>query len=168
MLNGNTPNSYTTGADRTRKLTAETDEQGKYRFENLTKGYYKIVVSANGRAFDEHELIVGDGANITYNAELPGEHSIIGRVIGADDKLTVEDAVVRIAGRHSDPNDPGVVTTSNPQPTARLDADGTFAFEHLQTGSYVLEIEASGFETRRMTQVPLSRKDLVIELKKKQ
>ncbi|MFK7818554.1 MAG: carboxypeptidase regulatory-like domain-containing protein, partial [Planctomycetaceae bacterium] len=166
MLSSNSVSSYITGGDRSRRQTAETDAKGKYRFENLPKGYYKITITADGRAFNKQELIVGEATGVTYDAELPTEHTIIGRVISAEDKLSVEEAVIKIIGRHIDPKNPDVVTKSYPQPTSQLDAEGVFAFEYLQTGKYILEISADGFKKRVMQMVPLGEKELIIQLQK--
>lgn len=166
MLSSNILNSYITGGDRARKQTTETDKDGKYRFEDLAKGYYNITISANGRAFDKQVLLVSAAAQVSHDAELPSEHTIVGRVLNAADKLSVEDAVIKIVGRHPDPDKPNMVTRSYPQPTTELGTDGIFTFEYLQSGAYILEISAPGFEKREMKMVPLSKKEIVIELKK--
>ncbi len=166
MLGSNILGSYVTGSDRARKRVTETDEEGKYRFENLPKGYYRIAISANGRAFEKQDLLVAQADGVTHNAALPAEHTIVGRVVSADDKLSIEDAVIKITGRHPDPDNPDIVTRSFPQPTTTVDADGTFAFEYLQSGAYILEISANGFQKREMRMIPLSEKEVVIELQK--
>lgn len=112
-------------------LTTTTDDDGRYRFDNLEDGGYTVAVELTGYIFAAPQRVTVPPVQmgIDFQAEPPSGYAITGRVTDCQG-----DPVRGVEVRY-DLND-GRVTT---------DADGRYSFAGLERKSYTLTAAADGY-----------------------
>ena len=164
LVSSNTGRGFLHIPDRQRTQKTTTDANGQYRFENLPKGYYEIVVTAPGRAQVKQNLAVDPSFTpVTFDVPLIQGDSIRGRVVDADGEPVVGITVTQV-GRHVNDKDARQLTRSFPLPTAVTGTDGSFVLSKLQGGSYALEVEHGNTGRTRLNFVAAGSTNAVIRL----
>ncbi|MCY2963253.1 MAG: carboxypeptidase regulatory-like domain-containing protein, partial [Planctomycetota bacterium] len=132
----------------------------------LPKGTYRVTVKRPGFATLERRVTlpaVDAGKPLEFEMT-PGD-SITGRIVNTRGE-PIENAVVKTVERHHLPHSLTQYTTANlPREPRTTDAAGQFAFADLYEGSYTFEISAAGFETLRVTHIPVGRQNQKIVLR---
>lgn len=130
-----------TGEDGTQ--TVETDGSGRYRFEDVICGTYTMNFSCPGYYSYEVQMELTE-ENQTFNVWLDAEQNsaLSGRITVADNDMDISNNVA-LGG--------ATVTLSKRTGSDRLDrvttssSAGSYGFEHLPAGNYLLEVEKPGY-----------------------
>lgn len=139
------------------RMTTQSDNSGRYQFNNCPNGQRTMLVSADG-----YGSVLIAGIKITAKR----------RAVERDVKLEVAEM---ICGRVIDSNNQPVegadvialsYSTGNTQcrDFAQTDASGEFCLEHLNPGQYTIAVSSKGFRPERAQRVATSSTGLVLEL----
>jgi Carboxypeptidase regulatory-like domain/IPT/TIG domain len=112
-----------------------TDTSGNYTLANLAAGTYQVTVSATGYATQTLPVTVTSGSTATQNFSMtPASGSISGTVTDSSTHAAISGASVSCTGT---PICTATTTASN----------GTYALSNLATGTYSVQVTASGYAT---------------------
>lgn len=78
----------------TEEVTAETDEDGEYRFDSVSRDEYELDLDGDGYEPVDDEVVVGPGENVTVNESLTGNETLQGTVVDDYDHGPIENATV--------------------------------------------------------------------------
>lgn len=120
-------------------LTARTDPDGRFRFEEVPVGTYDITASAVGLLDNAQRVTVNAGAtsSITFTLTPTGDTGTLTGVVYNPSGLPLQAVVTLVAG-------PQVSDSRN------TSSNGRFTFTGLPPGTYVLEARAARYRTRRI------------------
>lgn len=117
-----------------------TDADGRFTFDGLPDG--KVVLSAAHPDFlDVTKEVAADSDNVDITLSVGG--TISGSVVGRDGRSPVAGAQVSLRAL----GDTGMGWGGETEPV-RADAAGTFLFEHLRAGRYMVSAESPSGQTR--------------------
>lgn len=120
-----------------------TDAGGKYRFEALMPGSWKLYVAAEGLANQVHEVQVGADVPCTVDFTLTPGGTLSGRLAAADGAPIAGAWITTAAPGRRWPAGAGLSLQG-----ARSGADGTFTLPALAPGRYALSCSAPGYAPR--------------------
>lgn len=122
-----------------RKVTAFTDENGEYKFENLTEGRYKISAELpNGLWMQEHREFNGGGTPfcVNYPLSVRVDGRISGKISDADE-TAAEFLKLSLIPTNKD--------SKFYQYLAQTDKDGNYTFYGVPEGKYKISIYLQGY-----------------------
>ena len=127
----------------------ETDEQGRFRIEDVRSGSAELEINAPGYSAQKitRNLIAGEDTAI--EVKLTGDATLAGRVVNGVDDEPIANAEVQVVG----------VSRS-----ARTDRDGQFRFTELPSGRVEIEVHASGYQPCRLAQSVSTAEDAVYRI----
>lgn len=115
-----------------------TGDDGKFEIQSVRGGAkHELLVEADGLTTRTETIDVKPGPNVPLTLILAGAAQQEGRVVSAIDETPLAGAKVQLLG-----------TTHQ----AMADGKGQFKLDKLRSGPITLEVSATGFETRRVTQ----------------
>ncbi|MEV5752228.1 MFS transporter [Actinoallomurus sp. NPDC052308] len=120
--------------------SAQTGDDGAFVFDDLVAGTCVVAVSAGGHRPAALHVEVGAGGTTRCEVELPAGVRVRGTVRAGSDDLLLADARVTL-----------VDAAGNVVATATTGADGAYAFENLDPGSYT--VIATGYPPAAMAVV---------------
>jgi Carboxypeptidase regulatory-like domain/CarboxypepD_reg-like domain len=122
----------------TTALPVTTSDEGSFEIKGVRGGVtHELRVEADGLAPQMEEIDAKPGPTTPVKIVLSGTGKLAGRVVSAIDESPVAGASVQLTGtKHR------VMT----------DAKGAFVLDKLQAGRVSIEVAATGFELRRVTQ----------------
>jgi protocatechuate 3,4-dioxygenase beta subunit len=138
------------------RMTATSDNFGRYEITNCPNGQRTLLVSADGYGSVLLGGIKMAGAKrFERDVQLEVAEMICGRVIGSNN-MPVEGAQV-IALSYSTGN-------TQSRDFTLTDVDGQFCLEHLNPGQYTIAVSAVGYRPERAQRVQTGSTGLVLEL----
>ena len=140
--------------DKNGRTTTTTACRGAYRFDDVEPGTYTVTAHTVGYEPAEAEVEVVGGDTVTIDLALtpeadgpdpePEDGEIVGTVTDAGSGQPINGATVMLM---DDAYDVETTTTA---------ADGTYTYEDVEPGQYVLAAEADGFEQSANTSVTVA------------
>ncbi len=138
---------------RQKQFKTVTAEDGTYTLPKLFKGTYDIRAELNGKAIVQTRVSVGpDLEPIESNLVIEQDDGIAGRIVDENGQ-PLKGAKVVIVARHPTPT-----TRTNYNPNQQVtEADGLFLISGLDTGAYTIEIDAKGYSSMTLKELPSGR-----------
>lgn len=141
------------------RTETRSDNLGFFEFKHVAAGQRSLMVHASGYGVEVSQAMEfkGEpGEEKTYDFTLEPGMPIVGQVVGPDG--------VGVGGARV------VAMTWENQVTSRgealCDDNGRFQVEDLKNLSYILMVDAKGYEQARMNRIQAGKVDVVIELKR--
>lgn len=118
--------------------SVRADEQGRYRFENVTPGWWQVLAEAPGfLQEDDARVQIRPGLQTSQDLGLVLPNEVWGRIIDARTKQPIKGAKVGIGG--------GGAVQAPPFATTTTDENGVWKFTLRPTGGETLRVEAPGY-----------------------
>ena len=138
------------------RMSARSDNFGRYEFKNCPKGQRTLLISADG-----YGSVLISGIKIQGKREIERDvtlevaEMICGRVINSNNAPIIDAEVIALS-----------YSTGNTQcrDFIKTDADGQFCLERLNPGQYTIAVSAKGFRPDRAQRVATGSTGLVLEL----
>ncbi len=138
--------------------SAETDDDGYYKFSGLAEGAYTLTYEDDGYETQTQSVALGKGETLELEAIIL-EEVVIGRIYGYVVNIRgvpIESATLSLKGIKA-----GTKTTTS------SDADGYFEFEDLSADTYVIIAKKSGYKKGKKTVTLEEGETIEIEFKMK-
>lgn len=124
-----------------------SNEEGRYRFENLPSGAFRIRVSKEGYQVAEKIFELAPGENRQEDFALNPSPEQGTRMHGyVSEDVGLLDIWVPVGGAILTLDDP---SNEHPARSTTTEPDGSYSFEGIQPGHYDIHIEARGYEAHR-------------------
>lgn len=128
---------------------SKTDEEGRFRFEDLMAGPRSLKISASGYHSVEKETELETDQEAQLKIGLKGDAVLSGTVVGAAGEKPLSGVQVAIAGG------PRQIQT---------DENGSFRFENVPSGFHELEISHPGYRLARVARDLPSGKETTVDI----
>jgi hypothetical protein len=131
-----------------------TDQSGKFEFEDLNPGVYRVQVISNGFSEDEQSVTIRAGATSRDQFALkPLEDKRMVRVVPEAPRVTTPARLGQVRGRVIDAASgapiAGAVVAVSGQQRAVTGRDGSYNLNALPPGSHQVSINKAGFIEKR-------------------
>ncbi len=131
-----------TDASQSRALTTRTETDGRFEFQGLPSGPYRLRAAADGCVAHKGVLILHNSTRIELTMQLSPVGTISGLVTDRDGNA-IDGAMLQAHAQTN--NQFGISVVFEPVFAATTDAAGQFSFLDLYEGRWSIDVQASGF-----------------------
>lgn len=127
----------------------QTDEEGRFRFEDLVAGPKSLKISATGYESTNQETELKTEEESTLEIGLKGDSVLVGKVVSSAGETPLEGAMIHLADGSRE---------------TKTDEKGEFRLENVPSGLKDIEISQAGYQTANVSRTMTAGEETSVEV----